>query len=71
LVPGILNSINIHTQATGHIMNNTERKWQDIKYVLGYFSNGLSNARKEYVRFVEEGIEKGRRPELVGRRDDK
>jgi len=53
---------------SGHItiMNNIKRKWQDVKYVLGYFNKSLSKARKEYVRFVEEGIEKGRRPELVG-----
>jgi putative transposase len=53
---------------SGHstIINNIERNWQDVKYVLGYFSKGSAKARKEYVKFVEEGIEKGRRPELVG-----
>ena len=53
---------------SGHstVMNNIVRDWQDVKYVLRYFSKGLSKARKEYLKFVEEGIEKGRRPELVG-----
>ncbi len=53
---------------SGHstIMNNNNRKWQDAKYVLSYFNKNLSKVRKEYARFVDEGIEKGRRPELVG-----
>ncbi len=44
---------------SGHstIMNNIERDWQDVKYVLGYFSKSSSKARKEYVKFDEEGKE--------------
>ena len=66
LVPGMpeLNKYSYSGHST--IMNNIERDWQDVKYVLGYFSKSSSKARKEYVKFVEEGIEKGRRPELVG-----
>ncbi len=53
---------------SGHsaIINNKERDWQDVKYVLMYFARSYSKARKEYADFVKEGIEKGRRPELVG-----
>ena len=53
---------------SGHsaIMNNKSHDWQDVKYVLRYFARSYSKARKEYVNFVKEGIEKGRRPELVG-----
>jgi hypothetical protein len=47
-------------------MNKSKREWQDVKYVLSYFGRNLGKARKGYLKFVEEGIEQGRRPELVG-----
>ena len=37
-----------------------------IKYVLDYFGANSGKARKGYLKFVEEGIEQGRRSELVG-----
>ena len=42
-----------------------ERKWQDMKYILSFFGKG-SLGSKRYLKFVAEGIEQCRRPELVG-----
>jgi putative transposase len=52
---------------SGHsvLMGYRKRKWQDTEYVLSYFGKGVGRRRK-YLKFVEEGIEMGRRPELVG-----
>jgi REP element-mobilizing transposase RayT len=39
--------------------------WQDTEYVLSHF--GQNRGRREnYLQFVEQGAEQGRRPELVG-----
>ena len=53
---------------SGHsaLMNKNKREWQDIKYVLNYFGSNLEKARKRYIKFMEEGVEQGRRPELLG-----
>lgn len=52
---------------SGHsaLMGKVERKWQDSEYILSFFGNG-SNARRNYVRYVERGVGLGQRPELVG-----
>ena len=51
-----------HSALTG----NTEGKeWQNRGYVLSYFGGGR-RGRRNYLRFMEEGISLGRRPELVG-----
>jgi len=52
---------------SGHsaLMGYQRREWQDTEYVLSYFGRGVGRKRK-YVRFVEEGMKMGRRPELVG-----
>ena len=52
---------------SGHsaLMGYQKREWQDTEYVLSYFEKGIGRRRK-YLRFVEEGINVGRRPELVG-----
>lgn len=52
---------------SGHsaLMGYQRRQWQDTEYVLSYFGKGVGRRRK-YLRFVEEGIKMGRRPELVG-----
>ena len=51
----------------GHsaIMGRVKRDWQDIDTVLGYFGKG-HKAIEKYERYVEEGISRGKRPELVG-----
>jgi hypothetical protein len=52
----------------GHsaIMGKQERGWQDVGAVLGYFGRRKKRAMVGYEKYVGEGIEKGRRPELVG-----
>ncbi len=51
----------------GHsaLMGKVDRKWQDRKYVLSFFG-APSNARRNYVRYVQRGVGQGQRPELVG-----
>lgn len=53
---------------SGHsaLMGKEARKWQDTKYVLGYFGKTVREARRGYRRYVEKGADQGRRPELVG-----
>jgi putative transposase len=55
-------------QYCGHssLMGKVERKWQDTDYVLGYFGKRKTEARKEYESFVKEGVNQGRRKELMG-----
>ncbi len=52
----------------GHAVVLARRKndWQDSDYVLQWFGNKAGEARKEYREFVNEGVDQGRRPELVG-----
>jgi len=52
----------------GHsaIMGKQERGWQDVGAVLGYFGRRKKGAMVAYEKYVREGMEKGRRPELVG-----
>ena len=40
--------------------------WQDDPYVLKYFADTTAQARKRYLAYVKAGLDKGRRPELVG-----
>jgi len=42
-----------------------DRNWQDTQYVLSFFGTG-SDARKNYMQFVEQGVDQRTRPELVG-----
>ena len=53
---------------SGHsaIMGKQKRGWQDVGTVLGYFGRRKKRAIAAYENYVREGIEKGRRPELVG-----
>jgi hypothetical protein len=46
-------------------VGKVERKWQDTEYVLSFFGNGRAG-RRNYRKYVEDGIALGRRPELVG-----
>ena len=53
---------------SGHsaLMGNMDgREWQSRDYVLFYFGRGRGG-RRNYLKFVEEGILLGRKPELVG-----
>jgi len=53
---------------SGHsvIMGEQKRAWQDVGTVLAYFGRRKRRAIAAYEDYVREGMEKGRRPELVG-----
>jgi REP element-mobilizing transposase RayT len=53
---------------SGHsvLMGGHRRGWQDDQYVLRLFGNGVGMARRQYGEYVQEGLARGRRPELVG-----
>jgi len=52
----------------GHsaILGKQKNDWQDIEYVLGFFDENISTARRQYRLFVHKGISQGRRPDLIG-----
>jgi hypothetical protein len=50
----------------GFVLGNKRNDWQDVDYVLGFFSRKGKIAQGLYKEYVLEGIGKGRRPELVG-----
>ena len=43
-----------------------ERDWQDTGTILAYFAERSKEAVRRYQAFVAEGVDQGRRPELVG-----
>jgi hypothetical protein len=47
-------------------MGRVKREWQDTDTVLANFGKRRKRAIEKYEDFVEEGIEAGSRPELVG-----
>ena len=53
---------------SGHsaILGERERGWQEVGYVLGLFAEETGAARRKYRGYVKEGIERGKRPELIG-----
>jgi len=53
---------------TGHsaILGKNKNTWQDTNYVLCYFGEKAGLARRRYKAYVMEGIEKGKRPDLIG-----
>jgi putative transposase len=52
----------------GHriLLGKTRNTWQDRNYVLRWFGSKMSESVKAYEQFVRKGIERGRRPDLVG-----
>jgi putative transposase len=50
----------------GAIMGRMTYDWQDPDYVLGWFGKTRRTARRSYYRYIEEGLNQGRRPDLVG-----
>ena len=52
----------------GHrvLLGKTRNTWQDRNYVLRWFGSKKTEAVKAYNQFVRKGIERGRRPDLVG-----
>ena len=53
---------------SGHaaIGGKVDYPWMDCDYVLRWFGGTVRGARRFYREFVKEGVEQGRRPELVG-----
>jgi REP element-mobilizing transposase RayT len=53
---------------SGHsaIMDKYKHTWQSTEAVLQLFGDGRLKARQLYRRFIQAGIDKGRRPDLVG-----
>ena len=50
----------------GVLMGKIQNEWQDRDYVLRWFGQKQGDAKKAYGSYVAEGIDQGRRPELVG-----
>ncbi len=52
---------------SGHpaLMGKEKREWQDTDHVLSYFG-GKRVRRKNYLKYIEEGIDAGSKSELVG-----
>jgi putative transposase len=53
---------------SGHrvLLGREKSGWQERNYVLGQFHSREKEAIRAYRRFMEEGKDRGRRPELVG-----
>ena len=52
----------------GHavVMGTVKNEWQDRDYVLKWFEKKQGAAKRAYQKYMIEGIEQGRRPDLVG-----
>jgi REP element-mobilizing transposase RayT len=50
----------------GVLMGSFEYTWQETREVLGLFAKTVKEGQRRYRSFVADGIELGRRPELVG-----
>ena len=52
----------------GHavVMGKRKNDWQDCDYTLRWFGKTERKARSSYRKFIQKGIDQGRRPELVG-----
>lgn len=50
----------------GTVLGYRKEEWQDVEYVLRFFGTETGAARRRYRRYVKEGIELGRRADLVG-----
>lgn len=53
---------------SGHsvLMGKVQNDWQDIDWVLRWFDERISSARRRYQEFVRKGIAMGRRDDLTG-----
>jgi len=51
-----------HSAITGRVA----REWQSIDYVLTFFDDNISAARRRYRSFVQKGIAEGKRSNLTG-----
>jgi putative transposase len=57
-----------HYEFSGHgvVLGLYQRDWQDTGKLLRMFGKRISGARRQYRAWIEQGIERGRRPDLVG-----
>jgi len=55
-------------QWCGHsvIMGTVKREWQDKDTILVYFGKRRKAAIEKYEKYIADGVEEGRRPDLVG-----
>ncbi|MBC8178714.1 MAG: transposase [Deltaproteobacteria bacterium] len=62
-----LNRLNTYKYC-GHsaLLGKKKCEWMTTKYVLSFFGKTEGRARRFYNAYVKEGVELGRRPELVG-----
>ncbi|MBN2107856.1 MAG: transposase [Deltaproteobacteria bacterium] len=53
---------------SGHsaLLGEKNYDWQQAGYVLELFGKRVQRAREQYEQYVAEGVEQGRKPELVG-----
>jgi REP element-mobilizing transposase RayT len=53
---------------SGHavIMGKLAYQWQDSNYVLSFFGKTKSLSRRNYLKFIAEGADQGRRDDLAG-----
>lgn len=50
----------------GVLMGQVNYDWQDRDYVLKWFGKTENKAINDYRNYVKKGVDRGRRPELVG-----
>ena len=50
----------------GAIMGKKACDWQDTAYALNLFSDRKTTARRRYKAYLAQGIEMGKRPDLIG-----
>ena len=48
------------------ILGRYRHPFQDVDTILGLFDRNVAAARKKYSAYVQKGIERGHRPELIG-----
>lgn len=53
---------------SGHstLVGKYKREWQDVDYVLGYFGKTVRSAKSSYLSYMVQGLDQGRRPDLIG-----
>lgn len=66
LVPNMSQLDRYHWSGHSTLMGKADNHWQDVDEVLAHFGTRGKEAREIYRRFVYEGVNRGRRPDLVG-----
>jgi len=53
---------------SGHsvLIDRKQCQWQDSRYILSFFGNRVGKARSNYLEYVEQARDQGRRKELTG-----